>query len=260
MTGGIREPGPGGSGGSRMTSETSGVSIMPGHYFVFRYTVNLYNGWRSSSADPVSAYESGARVLDDRLELAATGLDHGPGSGVVLVADHEDPVDAVGPRDHEALPEYLGGVAAAPVSGKNGVANVAAFPREKVVESEADGRPADYLSPDVGDQESPGNQPGRPADAVLVLTQRGQVGVPGHSRLEAQAEVEPFRGQRIACRPERHLVIGPGRPEAKPRVQRAVIGGIGQHRITLATAARLNQSLTRAQKEQASQNTGWQLT
>ena len=85
MTGGIRGPGLGGSGGDRMTSGTSGVSIMPGHYFVFRYTVNLYNGGRSSSADPVPAYESGARVLDDRLELAAAGLDHGPGPGIVLV-------------------------------------------------------------------------------------------------------------------------------------------------------------------------------
>jgi hypothetical protein len=260
MTGGIRGPGLGGSGGDRMTSGTSGVSIMPGHYFVFRYTVNLYNGRRSSSADPVPAYESGARVLDDRLELAAAGLDHGPGPGVVLVADHEDPVDAVGPRDHEALPEYLGRIAATPVPGNNGVANVTAFPREKVVEGEADGRPADYLSPDVGDQEGPGNLPGRPAGPHPVIMQRGQVGVPGHSRLEAQAEVEAFLGQRIACRPERHLVIGPGRPEPERRVQRAVIGGIGQHRLTLATAARLNQSLTRVPKEQASQNAGCQLT
>ena len=48
MTGGIRGPGPGRSGGSRMTSGTSGVSIMPGGYFVSRYTVNLYTGKRSS--------------------------------------------------------------------------------------------------------------------------------------------------------------------------------------------------------------------
>jgi hypothetical protein len=38
-----------------MTSGTSGVWVMPGHYFVFRYTVNLYNGRRSSSVDPVPA-------------------------------------------------------------------------------------------------------------------------------------------------------------------------------------------------------------
>ena len=49
-------PRPGGSGGSRMTSGTSGVWIMLGHYFVSRYTVNLYTGRRSSSADPVPAF------------------------------------------------------------------------------------------------------------------------------------------------------------------------------------------------------------
>ena len=37
-------PSPGGPGGSRLASGTSGVWIMPGHYFVSRYTVKLYNG------------------------------------------------------------------------------------------------------------------------------------------------------------------------------------------------------------------------
>ncbi len=158
MTSGVRRPGP---GGEHMTSGTSGVWIMLAHYFVSRYTVNLYNGRRSSSADPVAAFRGlvGAG-LDHGLEPPAAGLDDHPGSRVVLVADHQDPADAVRPGDHEALPEYLGGVAAPPVPGKNGVADVAAFPGEDFVEGETDGRPADYLSPDIGDQKRRGNPPG----------------------------------------------------------------------------------------------------
>jgi hypothetical protein len=48
-------------------------------------------------------------------EYAAASLNHAPGRHVVVVARHQDTLDAFGARDHEALSEDFGRVAMPPV-------------------------------------------------------------------------------------------------------------------------------------------------
>jgi hypothetical protein len=189
------------------------------------------------SVDPVSAYPgSSCGGVNDGIQLPAAGLDNRNRADVVIVAGHQHPVDSVGPGDDQALPENLGRVAAPPVPRKDAIAYVAAFSFEKVVESVADGGPADDLPGDVGYQERPGNPAMPQADTHPLLFQRLEVRIPRHSRLKAQAEAETLGPHHTAGCPERSLIIGPQWPEPEREGCSPATRQIADHRVTLAAA------------------------
>src|SRR5690349_23389985 len=67
------------------------------------------------SVDPVAARLDAVAGVDDRVEDAAAALDHRRRADVVVVARHEDPVDAERPGHDKALPQDLRRVAASAV-------------------------------------------------------------------------------------------------------------------------------------------------
>ena len=188
-------------------------------------------------ADPGAVHGA----VDDVAEPPAARLDHGSRADVAVFAGHQHPVNPDGAGDDEALPQDLGRVAAPPVRGKDAVADVAALSLQVLGERMPDGRPADDLARDLGHKERAGNPVRGQADADLVLGQGHEVRAPRHSRLKAMAEGESVCRHRGVAGPERRLVVGPQRPQAKRRIGAARGGRVGDHRITLTADIRPDQ-------------------
>ena len=89
-----------------------------------------------------------------------------------------DPLDAAGAGDDQALAQDLGGVPTATVSGPDGVADVTALDAQEVVELEPDRRAPDHRPVDVGEQprrlDPVGLQVATPAVVVHELHELGE--------------------------------------------------------------------------------------
>ena len=132
------------------------------------------------------------------------------------------------PGDDDALPEDFGRVAAAPVLGEHGVADVAADPREMVVEGMSDRRPPDDTTGDVGDQECRRDDARWQARADPLVSKPLKVLTPLRSLLKSPTEVEPLGDHRAMRGTEGFLVRDPERPELQVRT--------GDHHSSVQTA------------------------
>jgi len=161
-----------------------------------------------------------------------------------LIADDQHPVHPGRPRDDQALPEDLGGVAPPAVLGQDAVADVAAPLGEMRVEREPDRCPAHDVPRHVGDQEGARHMARGQANPVPVTLLLLEVTGPRLSRPVPQAELEALGGHGTVPGDERRLVIVAQRPQPqRPRARRdpgvipapGVPHDLGGHRARLTS-------------------------
>ena len=134
------------------------------------------------------------------VELTAAAFNDADRAGVVVVAGDEDPVDAEGADDGQALAQDLRRVAATPVGGQDAVADVPALAFEEVVQLMADLGPADDGPADIRHQEGGGNLARGQVHAATTLIGLLQRALHVYARLEPEAEGEALRGHDLRAR------------------------------------------------------------
>ena len=106
------------------------------------------------SVDPVAPFAwTTLGVVDDVLKHATASSDHTRRGFVVQVTRHEDTSNVVRAKHDQALLQNLGGETSPTKLRPHGVADVAAYREQVVVQCVTDRGPPDHLIPDNGKQE-----------------------------------------------------------------------------------------------------------
>jgi hypothetical protein len=149
----------------------------------------------TGSGDPVASHLRPVGRASHVVEDAARPLDDGGRPGVFVVARHEDPVDSLGARHDQCLPEYLGGVAATAVTRPDAISDVAAEVREECIQLVTYRDAADEIGARVRDKEGRRDSIRRYLEPTAALLEPVEVHGPGLIGSPVQEEVESVESE-----------------------------------------------------------------